>query len=65
MFLLFEKIFKGYSHLFLDHIKNTRELEKEEVLESELNHHNFEADMYLEKLDQENEKVIEIDFLAR
>lgn len=41
----------------LDNIKTFREAEKEEILESEVNH-NFEADMYLEKLEQDNEKVM-------
>lgn len=41
----------------LDNLKTFREAEKEEILESEMNH-NFEADMYLEKLEHENEKVI-------
>lgn len=39
--------------LFSDHMKT---IEKDENMEPEVNH-NFEADMYLEKLDQENEKV--------
>lgn len=37
-------------------MKAYREAEKEEMLETEMNH-NFEADMYLEKLEHENEKV--------
>lgn len=40
-----------------DNLKTFRDAEKEEILESEMNH-NFEADMYLEKLEHENEKVI-------
>lgn len=39
-----------------DNLKTFRDAEKEEILESEMNH-NFEADMYLEKLEHENEKV--------
>lgn len=38
-------------------MKAFRDAEKEETLETEVNH-NFEADMYLEKLEQDNEKVI-------
>ncbi|XP_031627894.1 osmotic avoidance abnormal protein 3 isoform X2 [Contarinia nasturtii] len=41
-----------------DNLKTFREAEKEEILESEVNH-NFEADMYLEKLEQDNEKKME------
>lgn len=37
-------------------MKAFRDAEKEETLETEMNH-NFEADMYLEKLEQDNEKV--------
>lgn len=37
-------------------MKSFRDAEKEEILETEMNH-NFEADMYLEKLEQDNEKV--------
>lgn len=40
-------------------MKAYREAEKEEILETEMNH-NFEADMYLEKLEHENEKVNQI-----
>lgn len=40
-------------------MKAYREAEKEEMLETEMNH-NFEADMYLEKLEHENEKVNQI-----
>lgn len=39
-----------------DNLKTFREAEKDEILDSEVNH-NFEADMYLEKLEQDNEKV--------
>lgn len=46
------------SHIISDNMKTFREAEKEEVLETEMNH-NFEADMYLEKLEQDNEKVIQ------
>lgn len=38
-----------------DNMKAYRDAEKEEILETEVNH-NFEADMYLEKLEQD-EKV--------
>lgn len=40
-------------------MKTFREAEKEQISELEVNH-NFEADLYLEKLEQDNEKVIEI-----
>lgn len=43
--------------LLIDNLKTFRDAEKEEILESEMNH-NFEADMYLEKLEHDNEKVI-------
>lgn len=43
--------------LSIDNLKTFRDAEKEEILESEMNH-NFEADMYLEKLEHDNEKVI-------
>lgn len=42
--------------LLIDNLKTFRDAEKEEILESEMNH-NFEADMYLEKLEHDNEKV--------
>lgn len=42
--------------IYTDNMKAYREAEKEEILETEMNH-NFEADMYLEKLEHENEKV--------
>lgn len=41
---------------FTDNMKAYREAEKEEMLETEMNH-NFEADMYLEKMEHDNEKV--------
>lgn len=50
---------KHFSKRYLnisDNLKTYREAEKEEIIESEVNH-NFEADMYLEKLEQDNEKV--------
>lgn len=37
-------------------MKVFRETEKEEMQETEMNH-NFEADMYLEKMEHDNEKV--------
>lgn len=40
----------------IDNMKASREAEKGDILEPEVNH-NFEADMYLEKLEQDNEKV--------
>lgn len=40
--------------LFVDAIKHFKETEKDEVPEIK---HNFEADIYLEKLDHETEKV--------
>lgn len=41
---------------FPDNMKTFRDTEKDDVLETEMNH-NFEADMYLEKLEHDNEKV--------
>lgn len=37
-------------------MKSYRDAEKDDVIEPEMNH-NFEADMYLEKLEHDNEKV--------
>lgn len=41
---------------FTDNMKVFREADKEEMLETEMNH-NFEADMYLEKMEHDSEKV--------
>lgn len=39
-----------------EQLKACRDVEKDEHVEAEMNH-NFEADLYLEKLEQENERV--------
>lgn len=41
----------------LEHPKNGKIEEKEDILTPDMHPHNFEADMYLEKLDQDHEKV--------